>query len=115
MSRVAVHIPPGHPHHGGGEQTDVVAYRLGRIRDGIDNFNVATGETTPVDDLAAGLADQARAEYPDCEVKLERLVDNGDGTSRWIPADEFDAEQHTPAPGGGSAARTFTATAGQEA
>jgi hypothetical protein len=101
--RVAVHIPPDHPAHGGGVQGPAVcAYRLGRIRDGIDNFYVHSGETIPLDEFVSGLVEQAKAEFPEpgVEVKVERLIDNGDGTASWIDAEDFDADEHTPAGAG---------------
>lgn len=112
MSRVAVHLPPGHP-HGDPEQTVVVAFRLGRIRDGIDNLIIHTGEVVPIEEFRAGLFKQAQAEYPGAEVKLERLVDNGDGTARWIDAIEFDPSQHVPAGSGEGRAATVSVQSGQ--
>lgn len=110
--RVAVHLPDDHPDGGG-----VVAYKLGRIRDGIDNHVVHTGEMTPLDEFAAGLVEQAKRDYPQDGVKVvvERLVDNGDGTAKWIPADDFDPEQHRSPEAGGGAAREFNVESKVEA
>lgn len=91
--RIAVHFPAEHPESGGEEA--VVAYRLGRIEDGVHNAPVGHDEV-PLDEYLTRLVKQAQAEYPDCEVVIERLVDNGDDTSRWIPATEFDPEEHQP-------------------
>lgn len=103
--RVAVYLPPDHPAHGGGvEGPAVSAYRLGRIRDGVDNFYVHSGQTIPIDQFVAGLIAQAQAEFPTAEVKLERLVDNGDGTGTWVPDEQYDPALHTPAPSGESTA-----------
>jgi hypothetical protein len=115
VSRVAVHLPPGHP-HGLPDEPVVFAYRLGRIRDGQDNLLIHSGETIPLDVLIGGLVKQAKAEYPEkgVEVKLERLVDNGDDTASWIDAEQFDPEQHTPAGAGTGAARAIHVDAGQE-
>lgn len=107
--RVAVHIPAGHPDSPDGPA--VVAYRLGRVRDGIDNHLIHTGETVPMDEFLVGLSKQAEAEYPDCEIKVEHLVDNGDGTATWVPADEFDPEAHTPAGEGEAKATEVTVQA----
>lgn len=69
--RVAVHHP----------DSSISAFRLGRIE---DFTNPITAETTPKEQVAAKLLADAQAEYPDCEIVLERLVDNGDGTSTWV-------------------------------
>ena len=108
--RVAVHFPAGHPLAPDGA---VVAYKLGRIRDGIDNHIIHTGETVPLDEFVTGLVGQAQAEYPDAEIKVERLVDNGDETSSWVPAEEFEPAQ--AAPPGEAHAADFTAQANSEA
>lgn len=96
--RVAVQCPDDHPVSPGA----VFAFRLGRIEDGVHNHVLHTGETVPLQDFVAGLVGLAKEEFPGHTVRIERLVDSGDGTSRWVPADEFDPEQHTPAPPGGS-------------
>ena len=97
--RVAVHLPDDHPHGGG-----VVAYKLGRIRDGVDNHVLHTGETVPLDEFVAGLVKQAHEEYPEdgVEVRVERLVDNGDGTMSWVDAEDFDPDEHAEAGEGDS-------------
>lgn len=97
--RVAVHLPEGHPHGSG-----VVAYKLGRIRDGVDNHVIHTGETTPIEEFVAGLVEQAKRDYPEegVQVKVERLVDNGDDTMSWVDAEQFDPDEHEPAAEGES-------------
>lgn len=104
--RVAVHLKADDP-QSGGEDT-VVAYRLGRVEDGVHN-QPAGFEPIALEDYVSQLVDAAKAEYPDAEVVVERLVDNGDDTSRWIPAEEFDPEQHTPAGAGKSVHREVAA------
>ena len=95
--RVAVHLPADHPESGG--QESVCAYRLGRVVDGLHNAAVGY-EPVPVEDLARKIAEEAQAEYPTAVVKIERLVDNGDGTSRWVAEDEFDVAAHKLVGGG---------------
>jgi hypothetical protein len=116
VSRVAVHLPPGHP-HGEPDRTVVVAYRLGRIREGQDNFLIHTGQTIPLEQFTQGLVDQATVEYPDATVVVERLVmdDDGSDSAHWIPASEFDPAAHTPAGAGTGMAKTLHVSAGQEA
>lgn len=93
--RVAVLLPPDHPEHGGGtDGPATVAYNLGRIEDGVHNAPLGH-DPVPLDDFVQGMVERAKADYPDAEVRVERLVDNGDGTSSWVPADEFDPETHT--------------------
>lgn len=95
--------PEGHPQAGQPAEPTAFAYRLGRIEDGVHNHVLHTGETIPLQEFVGGLVAQAKAEHPDAQVVVERLVDNGDETSRWIAADQLSAE-HTPAPPGGAAA-----------
>jgi hypothetical protein len=102
-----VHFPPEHALNAAGEEPAVVAYKLGRIEDGVHNAPVGH-EPVALDEFVNGLVAQAQAEYPDATIAVERLVDNGDGTSRWIPADQFDPEQHTPVGPGNQVARDVT-------
>lgn len=76
--RVAVHQDDG----------TVFAYKLGRIVDGQHNHNLVTGEITPIQNIIDGLVEQAKKEFPDSEVVVERLHDNGDETSEWRSVDE---------------------------
>lgn len=46
------------------------AFRLGHITDHTD---ILTGETTPADKVAEILLEQAKEEFPDCEVSIEHL------------------------------------------
>lgn len=46
------------------------AFRLGRISDHTD---LLTGETTPREKVAEILTEQAKAEFPGCEVSIEHL------------------------------------------
>lgn len=111
-----MHFAPDHA-LSGGEQA-VAAYRLGRIEDGIHNAPVGH-EAVPLEDYLQRMLELAAAEYPGHEITqdesvanriaIERLVDNGDGTSRWINADQFDPEQHTPAGAGRQVQRDVTA------
>ncbi|MGD0386757.1 MAG: hypothetical protein ABSB73_11565 [Solirubrobacteraceae bacterium] len=114
MSRVAVTLPPGHP-HGDPDEPVTFAFRLGRIREGLDNVLVHTGETIPIDEFTQALVDQALADYPGCQVGVERLVMDTDGSdsAQWIPTSEFDAEQHTPAGAGAARATTVHVTSSQ--
>lgn len=112
--RVAVHLPPDHPEHGGGvEGSAVIAYRLGRIEEGVHNAPIGH-EPVPISDFVVALFKQAQAEYPGAEVRLERLVDNGDGTSSWVDAQEFDPEVHTPQGPGNVHTGEFLATNDQQ-
>lgn len=112
--RVAVHIPPDHPEHGGGvEGNAVIAYRLGRIEDGVHNAPIGY-DLVPFDEFVQGLFAKAQAEYPDCEVRVERLIDNGDNTSTWISAEEFDPELHTPQGAGNIVTGEFHVTSEQQ-
>jgi hypothetical protein len=115
VSRVAVTLPPGHP-HGEPDREVVFAYRLGRIREGIDTLLIHTGETIPLDVFTQGLVDQAVAEYPGCEVSVQRLVmdDDSEDNAHWIPASEFDPLAHVPAGAGSGMAKTLHVSAGQE-
>jgi hypothetical protein len=84
--RVAVHFPDG----------AVAAFRLGRIEEGVHNAPVGH-DPVPLEDFLARLVQQAQAEFPECQVVLERLVHSDvDGESEWIPADEFDPAEHSP-------------------
>jgi hypothetical protein len=113
--RVAVHFAPDHP-LSGGEQA-VAAFRLGRIEDGLHNAPVGHDEV-PLDEYLQRMLELAAQEYPGHEItqdesvanriSIERLVDNGDGTSRWINADQFDPEQHTAAGAGAQIQRDVT-------
>lgn len=105
--RVAVHFSDDHP-LAQGDGPHVAAYKLGRIEDGVHNAPVGHPEV-PLDEFLANLVSQAREEYPDAQVVVERLVDNGDETSSWIPADEFDPEVHQPVGAGAQLARDLTA------
>lgn len=97
--RVVVHHPARTEPDGTEVPESVAAFRQGRI----DDFtNPLTGETTPKAEVAKILVEQAKAEFPGQEVKVEVLVHNGDGegqgenpedpfeagTSTWVPADK---------------------------
>jgi hypothetical protein len=99
--RVAVHFPDG----------TVSAYRLGRIEDGRHNFFIHTGETIPIDEFVQGLVDQAKKEFPDADVVVERLVATENGESEWISAEEFDTEQYTAVDAGNTQAQGVNAAA----
>lgn len=105
--RVAVHYQDDHPQHPGA----VFAYLLGRIEDGV--HNVAAGhDPVPIDAYVSRLIERARAEFPDAlDVRLERLIDNGDGTSRWIAATEYDPSRHRALAGGETVARALEVSA----
>lgn len=103
-----MHFLDGHPLAQAGGRA-VVAYRLGRIEDGVHNTLVHTGETIPLDEFLAAMVASARAEYPDAIVQIERLVDLGDGTGAWIPAEKFDPAVHRPVGAGASIAREVAA------
>lgn len=109
--RVAVHLPESHPAGPG-----VVAFRLGRIREGIDNHVLHTGVTTPLDEFVVGLLAQAKAEFPEegVEVKLERLVSLDDGTAEWVAVDQV-TDEHVLVPPGEDKAAEFHVEVGQEA
>lgn len=99
--RVAVYLHPDHPHAGvdaegnRAEEPVVLAFRLGRIEEGVHNAPIGH-PAIPLDDFVKGLVAEARAEYPDAmDVRVERLIDNGDGTGRWIPDDEYNPDAHT--------------------
>lgn len=81
--RVAVHHTDEHPEPG-----TVFAYHYGRI---LDTPDPISGKTIPRETIAEAKLAQAREEFPapQYEVKLERLQDNGDGTSTWV---EWDGE-----------------------
>lgn len=68
--RVVVHHPAREEEDGTQVEASKSAFRLGRIT---DFTNPITGETTPRDDVAKALIEQAQAEFPDCEVTLEHL------------------------------------------
>lgn len=90
--RIAVHFPKDHPVSPGA----VVAYRLGRIVDGVHNHVMHEGVTVPLDEFVGGLVAQARAEFPDCDVRIERLIEHGEGEGRWIDSEKFNPSRHTP-------------------
>lgn len=107
--RVAVHFAAGHPlARGDGPDLEphdgpaVVAYKLGRIEDGVHNAPIGH-EQIPLEDFIRALLKQAQAEYPhhlvtqdetvENRISVERLVRDGD-EGRWIPADQFDPERH---------------------
>jgi hypothetical protein len=80
--RVAVYLPDGHPEAPGG--ACVVAYKFGRVEDGVQNYMAHTNTTVPIKEFVSALADRAREEYPSpAEVKIEHFHDNGDGTASW--------------------------------
>lgn len=101
--RVAIHQPAGTAPYGTEIPAAVGAYKFGRIDDFV---NPLTGETTQKKDVAAKLLADARAEFHDCEVFIEHLIDDGDGTSHWAPEPAA-----TPAPAGATVvAPDLTAT-----
>ena len=103
--RVAVHFPAEHPLSGG--EDSVAAFRLGRIEDGVHNAPVGHAPV-PLDEFVTRLVKQAQEEYPDADVVVERLIDNGDETSSWIPAEDFDPDEHTPVGSGQTVQREVT-------
>lgn len=105
--RVAVHFTADHPLSGGEES--VAAYRLGRIEDGVHNAPLGF-DPVALEDYVANAVKAAQDEFPGASVVVERLVDNGDGTSSWIPADEFDPEEHTPVGAGAHVEREISAS-----
>jgi hypothetical protein len=111
--RVAIHQPASTAPDGTEIPAAVGAYHLGRIEDFV---NQVTGEVTKAEDLAKALAAQAEAEFPGLTIVVERLIDNGDGTSRWEPEP---AATDTPTPPGATVvapelAATQTQVAGGE-
>ena len=105
MYRVAVTSPD--------DPSATFAYRLGRIDPGVHNHELHTGRTTPIDEFIAGLVEQAQAEYPDHEVRVERIVVDGDAAT-WIPDDEFDPERHTAVEPGVEKQATIHVTSEQQ-
>lgn len=91
--RVAVHHPVATDADGAEAPGSVFAYKWGRITDHVD---VLTGETTPAAKVAELFKVQAEAEYPACEVTIERLIDSGDGTSQWVREDKVSADSASP-------------------
>jgi hypothetical protein len=79
--RVAIHFEDG----------SVAAYKLGRIVDGTHTDDLLTGKVTPITDIADALAEQAKAEYPEAEIVIERFKDNGNGTGSWVSVDKVDS------------------------
>jgi hypothetical protein len=78
-----------HPNDGG----TPFAYKLGNVVEGYHNLNILTGEITPINDLLQGLVKQAEEAFPDAEVVVERLKDNGDDTSAWVSAEDTESEE----------------------
>lgn len=99
--RIALHFPDG----------SVAAHRLGRIEDGNHNYSLHEDRLIPLDEFLSGMIERAKEEHPDATVKIERLIDNGDGTAQWIPAEDFDPELHTPQGAGRTIVRELTADA----
>jgi hypothetical protein len=101
--RVAIHHPESTQPDGTVIPAAVSAFRLGRIDDFV---NPITGETTPKDEIVAVFLAAAKAEYPDCEIVLERLVHNGDaegedphgegGTSEWVHHEQVPPDSISP-------------------
>lgn len=87
--RIAVTCPDDHSVSPGA----TFAYALGRIEEGVHNAPIGHAPV-PFADFVARLLAEARAEFPGAVVRLERMVDNGDGTSSWIDAEEFDPAVH---------------------
>lgn len=107
--RVAVHFPADHPLSPG--EASVAAYRLGRIEDGVHNAPLGY-DPIPLDQYLANVVKAAKAEYPDADVVIERLVeDGGPEQGKWIPAEEFDAGKHTPVGAGQHVEREVSASA----
>lgn len=67
--RVVVHHPE-RVEDGETIPASVSAYRVGRVEDHTD---LLTGKTTPKEEVAAILVEQARAEFPGQEVSIEHL------------------------------------------
>lgn len=113
--RIAVHHPARTEPDGTEVPETVAAFRLGRIH---DVPHPVTGDLIPQDEIVQAYLEAAQREHPDLEVKVEYLVNNGDGTSSWQaqpPADgeespeganvathELSVEQSQSAMGGGS-------------
>lgn len=119
--RVAVYLPKGHPEAGVDpesgqpvEEPREFAYRLGRIEEGVHNAPIGHPEI-PFEEFVNGLAEQARQEYPDARVVIEKMIDNGDRTAAWIAAEEFDPEKHTPMGAGNIKATEIHVTNEQDA
>jgi hypothetical protein len=104
--RVAVVCPPDDPVNPGAH----FAFRLGRVEDGVHNHLLHTGETIPMDDFMAGLVEQAKAEFPNAEVRVEVLVeDGGPEKGKWVTEDEYDPDQHVRVGRGQIRSAEFTA------
>jgi hypothetical protein len=115
MSRIAVYLPSGHAEHGDPDNPEpaLTVYRLGRIEEGVHNAPAGFAPI-PYGEFVERLLEDAKREYPDAQVRVERIVDNGDGTSSWIPADEFDPAVHKSTIAGQSRQAEVTVTNGQQ-
>lgn len=83
--RVALLHPARTEEDGTQVEPSISAFRMGRI----EGFtNPITAEHTSAEDVALHLIAAAEQEHPECEVFIQHLVDNGDGTSRWVKAHE---------------------------
>lgn len=78
--RVVVHHPARTEQDGTEVPESTSAFRLGRIEDLV---NPMTGETTPKEEVATALLQQAQEEFPGQDVKIEYLHSQGDETSEW--------------------------------
>jgi hypothetical protein len=109
--RVAVHHPE-REEDGETVPASVSAFRLGRLtpETGINHF---TGDHLSVEQQAEALLKQAKAEFPDCEIVLERLIDNGDETSSWVRVE--DVPEGAVSPDGTTIARELVAEQGSDA
>lgn len=119
--RVAVHFDDDHPL----AQADgpaVVAFRVGRIEDGVHNAPVGH-DPVELGEFLQRVLTLAHAEYPECEItqdesipnriSLERLVQKAEdpAAGEWISADKFDPDVHVPVGAGVTLVREKSATA----
>lgn len=111
--RVAVKHPARTEPNGDEVPESIAAYRFGRIEDFV---NPLTDEVTEKAEVARQLVEKAKAEFPECEVFIQRLVHNEGseseehvkGTSTWVHEDEV--PEGARSPGGGLVAEHVVST-----
>lgn len=111
--RVVVHHPPRTEPDGMEVPASKSAYRLGRI---VDHVDLLTGETTPREKVAEILLQQAKEEYPDCEVLIEHLhvVDRHPETNEEIAHEWRDHPPEAPAATGAAHEQELATVQSQE-
>lgn len=111
--RVVVHHPARVEEDGTEVPESTAAFRVGRITDHTD---LLTGETTPADKVAELLAEQARAEFPDCEVSIEHLhvAERDPETNEAVLHEWRDHPPEDAVPPGGDHTQELAADQGQE-